>query len=55
MPPTASNRYSVLSEEDSDLSDLRIEMEELQQPTAETEQSQAREVSGELVSPIVLV
>ena len=46
MPPTASNRYSVLSEEDPDLKDLRIEMVELQQPRAETEQSKARGVSG---------
>jgi len=46
MPPSASNRYSVLSEEDPDLKDLRIEMEELQQPRAETEQSQAREVNA---------
>jgi len=46
MPPSASNRYSVLSEEDPDLKDLRIEMVELQQPRAETEQSQASVVSG---------
>ena len=46
MPPSASNRYSVLSEEDPDLKDLRIEMGELQQPRAETEQAQMSEVSG---------
>ena len=48
MPPSASNRYTLLSEADSDSRDLRIEMEELQQPRAETEQTLFREVSGVL-------
>ena len=46
MPPSVSNRYSVLSEEDPDSKDLRIEMEEIHRPRAETEQSQPHEVSG---------
>jgi len=45
MPPSASNRYSVLSEKDSDPTDLRIEMGDLKTPNSETEQAQVREVS----------
>jgi len=50
MPSSASNRYSVLSEDDADWKDLRIEMEEPQKPRAETVQTQTREVSSELAS-----
>ena len=50
MPPSASNRYSVLSEDNSDSKDLRIEMGELRRPRAETEQSQTHEVSDVLAS-----
>jgi len=46
MPSLASNRYSVLSEDDSDSKDLRIEMEEIHRPGAETEPTQTREVRG---------
>jgi len=46
MPPLASNRYSILSEEDPDSEDLRNEMENLQPPDKETGQAQTSEVSG---------
>ena len=45
MPPSASNRYSLLSAEDSDPTDLRIEMETEQPPDKETEQIQMSKVS----------
>ena len=54
MPPLASNRFSVLGEEASDLEDLRIEMEDLRSSDKKTEQSQLlREVSGVSVSNFV--
>jgi len=46
MLPSASNRYSILSEEDPDSEDLRIEMENLQPPDKETGQAQTSEVGG---------
>ena len=46
MPPSASNRYTLLSEADSDSEDLRIEMGNLQPPDKELEQVQMGEVSG---------
>jgi len=46
MPSSASNCYSVLSEEDSEPTDVRFEMEDLQGPRAKREQTQTHEVSG---------
>jgi len=46
MLPSVPNRYSILTEEDPDSEDLRIEMENLQPPDKETEQVQMSEVSG---------
>jgi len=53
MLPSASNRYSVLSEEVSDPYDLRIEMEDLQEPNKDTEQDQVSEVRGVSASNIM--
>jgi len=48
MLPSASNRYSVLSEEVSGSGDLRIEMEDLQATNLKTEQAQRNDVSSVL-------
>jgi len=53
MLSLASNRYSVLSEEVSDRNDLRIEMEDLQEPSKDTEQDQVSEVRGVSASNIM--
>jgi len=45
MPPSASNRYSILSEDASDPIDVRLEMEDLQGANRETEVTQISEVS----------
>jgi len=45
MLPSASNRYSVRSEEVSGSDDLRIEMEDLQATDLKTEQTQMSQVS----------
>jgi len=44
MLPSVPNRYSILSEEDQDSEDLRIEMENLQPPDKETVKAQMSEV-----------
>jgi len=46
MPSSMSNRFSVLSGEAPDPTDVRLEMEELQRPRIETEQTRMSEVSG---------
>jgi len=43
MPPSTSNRHSVLNEESSDAEDLRIEMENV---GMKTEQAHIPQVSG---------
>jgi len=57
MLRSASNRYSVLREEVSDPTDLRIEMKTLQPPDKETEQTQMSEVgdvsSGNCVACLI--
>jgi len=46
MLPSTSNRFSALSEEASDPTDVRLEMEELQGLDRETEETRISEVRG---------
>jgi len=48
MLRSSSNRYSVLGEEDSDPTEVRLEMEDLQAPNKDTEQDRMSEVRGVL-------
>jgi len=49
MPSSTSNRFSVLSGEAPNPRDVQLEMQELQRPKMETEQTRMSEVSDVLV------
>jgi len=53
MPSSTSNRFFVLSGEDPDPRDVRLEMEDLQGPNRETEQTQISEVRDVSVSNVM--